>query len=520
MKDNTVILFDNEVSRHHAVINRDPSGHYLVEDLQSTNGTFLNGTRLRAPSRLNAGDELKIGNTILHFGEVPIYIEKQSSALPLNPEVTLMSPTKESPAGSFETLTVMLWSGQRHSENFRPRAREGWALKHLTDDKSGDYFILKSLNQPIYLRLNERDVFLWKLMDGTHSLRDILVAYLQTYHSLGADRLIDLLDELTEKGFLQNILPQHPPKPRGGFARNWETARKVLSAFFQKQFPIQGVDEIITRLYTRFAWRLYTMAGQITLAAIGLAGLAAFILILQRGNQSLFEIQGSVVLGVIALGLANAVSIFLHEMGHAMTLKAYNREVRRVGVMIYYGMPTFFVDTSDVWMEPKGPRLQTSLAGPYVSFLVGSLTSLVMLANPVPLINSVLFKLAAWSYIDAFFNLNPLLELDGYFILMDWLEIPLLRKRSLEFVQQQLGRKLWRREAFTREERLFALFGVLSALWSGIAVGIFLFFEGPSILAIFRGDLASAVPIITVVLLVAVLGLVALLTKREKRGQK
>jgi Zn-dependent protease len=520
MMDNDVVLFDEEVSRHHAVITRDPSGSYLVEDLQSTNGTFLNGTCLKKPSPVKAGDELKIWKTTLHFGETSTPPEKQSGALPLNPAPTLVRPGGESSTGSFGALTATLWSAQAHSENFCPRGREGWALKQLADEKSGDYFILKSLHRPVYIRLNERDVFLWKLMDGRHTLRDLLVAYMQNYHSLGADRLLDLLDELTEKGFLQNAILPRPREPRGGFARNLEFARKILGGFFQKQYPLKGVDEIITRAYTRFAWRFFTLPGQIALAAIALAGTAAFAVILQRGNQSLFQVQGSIVLGLIVLGLANAVSIFLHEMGHAMTLKAYHREVRRVGVMIYYGMPTFFVDTSDIWMEPKGPRIQTSLAGPYVSFLVGSLTSLVMAVSPAPLINSILFKLAAWSYIDAFFNLNPLLELDGYFILIDWMEMPLLRKRSLEFLRGQMGKKIWRREAFSREERLFALFGILSALWSGIAIGIFLFFEAPPLLAVFHGDLSGLASIIPVVLLVAVLGLIALLAKREKRRKE
>ena len=186
--------------------------------------------------------------------------------------------------------------------------------------------------------------------------------------------------------------------------------------------------------------------------------------------------------------------------------------------MIYFGMPTFFVDTSDIWMEPKGPRLQTSLAGPYVSFLVGSTASLVLLASGNPLFNSILFKLATWSYIIAFFNLNPLLELDGYFILMDLLEMPLLRKRSLQFVRQQLANKLWRREAFSKDEKLFALFGSLSALWSAVAIGLFFFYEAPSILSIFQGNLESMVSLMTIVLLVGIPGLIILLTKRGKKA--
>ena len=516
MGDNAILLPDEQVSRHHAVVDRDPTGRYLVKDLQSANGTFLNGNRLSAPSFVEAGDELRIGNTTLRFEKASIRGKVPGDGLLLSPEMTLMNVSKQPPKGSFETMIITLWSGHAHTENFRPQACEGWALKHLKDGEGGDYFVLKSLNLSVYIRLNERDVFLWKLMDGRHTLRDILIAYLQTYQALGADRLIDLLNELVEKGFLLNAMPKQTSAPRGSLARSLAVVRKVLGAFVQTRFPVQGVDGMITRFYTHFAWRFYTLAGQIALTAIALAGLAAFILILMGGDQSLFKVQGSVALGLVALALAYSVSIFLHEMGHALTVKAYNRQVRQVGFMIYFGMPAFYVDTSDIWMEPKRPRIQTSLAGPCVSFLVGSVASLAMLAIPSPLITTLLFKLAAWSYIDAFFNLNPLLELDGYFILMDWLEMPLLRKRSLEFVQRQLGRKLWRREGFSRDEKLFALFGSLSALWSVVAIGIFFFYEGPVFWAVFHGDLTGAVSLITVALLAAVLGMIAWFSKRAK----
>jgi putative peptide zinc metalloprotease protein len=517
MDNNNIVLIDEQVSRHHAAIDRDSAGRYLVKDLQSTNGTYLNGVRLRVPSIVEAGDELRIGNTLIRFDKAPQSSEELSGDLHLSPEATLVSLNKQRSVGAFETMFISLWTGQTQTENFRPQARDGWALKHLVNNDEGDYFVLKSLHDPVYIRLAERDVFLWKLMDGQHTLRDILIAYLQTYQALGADRLIDLLDELVEKGFLQNAIPKHKPAPNGSLARGLAIVRKVLGAFIQTQFPVHGVDGMITRLYTHFAWLLYTLTGQIALGAIAIAGLAAFIIILMRGDQSLFEVQGSIALGLVALALANTVSVFLHEMGHALTVKSFNRQVRRVGFMIYFGMPAFYVDTSDIWMEPKGPRIQTSLAGPYVSFLVGSVTSLVMLSIPSPLINALLFQLAAWSYINTFFNLNPLLELDGYFILMDWLEMPLLRKRSLEFVQQQLGRKLRQREAFSRDEKLFALFGILSAIWSVIAIGIFFFFEGPALLAIFQGELSGAVSLVTVILLVAVLGLIAWLAKRDNK---
>src|SRR4051812_7191446 len=58
-----VNLMDPEVSRRHATI-RDQGGSLGIEDLGSTNGTFVNGTRITAVTVLNDGDEVRLGNTV------------------------------------------------------------------------------------------------------------------------------------------------------------------------------------------------------------------------------------------------------------------------------------------------------------------------------------------------------------------------------------------------------------------------------------------------------------------------
>jgi pSer/pThr/pTyr-binding forkhead associated (FHA) protein len=58
-----VVLGDSEVSREHARLTRTPGG-YVLEDLGSTNGTFVNGQRLMAPRVLNPGDLVGLGETV------------------------------------------------------------------------------------------------------------------------------------------------------------------------------------------------------------------------------------------------------------------------------------------------------------------------------------------------------------------------------------------------------------------------------------------------------------------------
>src|SRR5215213_7838046 len=58
-----VNLMDPEVSRRHATI-RDQGGSLAIEDLGSTNGTFVNGSRITAVTVLKDGDEVRLGNTV------------------------------------------------------------------------------------------------------------------------------------------------------------------------------------------------------------------------------------------------------------------------------------------------------------------------------------------------------------------------------------------------------------------------------------------------------------------------
>ncbi|MEA2479486.1 MAG: hypothetical protein QOJ07_1408, partial [Thermoleophilaceae bacterium] len=54
---------DPELSRRHARLYRDPTGALVIEDLGSTNGTWVNGQRAAAAVRLAPGDTLRIGRT-------------------------------------------------------------------------------------------------------------------------------------------------------------------------------------------------------------------------------------------------------------------------------------------------------------------------------------------------------------------------------------------------------------------------------------------------------------------------
>ncbi len=61
---NDIVLEDPQVSRQHARLTLQGAS-YVIEDLGSTNGSFVNGRRVMAPTPLNPGDKLGLGDTVV-----------------------------------------------------------------------------------------------------------------------------------------------------------------------------------------------------------------------------------------------------------------------------------------------------------------------------------------------------------------------------------------------------------------------------------------------------------------------
>lgn len=62
-------LTDTTISRRHAELTPD-RGRWLIRDLESNNGTYINGKRIAVPTQLNPGDQIRTGSTLWVFGRV------------------------------------------------------------------------------------------------------------------------------------------------------------------------------------------------------------------------------------------------------------------------------------------------------------------------------------------------------------------------------------------------------------------------------------------------------------------
>ncbi|MBI9043619.1 MAG: PqqD family peptide modification chaperone [Anaerolineaceae bacterium] len=404
------------------------------------------------------------------------------------------------------TETVWSQSSKPDFSKLKPMRRLGWALKKLQTAEDVEYYILKNTRQGTYLKLNESQVFLWNHMDGEHTIQDIAIAYFIQYKSMAIKRLFIFLGQLESKGFLADNrvnIYNAADKSMGKFNLA-SLGRKIWQRITHTTITINGIDRFVTSVYKAGGALLFSRLAQILILVTTISGLIIFGIHVQRGEYSVIKGAAQApALGLLGLFLAQMLAIFLHELSHALTCKHYGREVRKAGIMIYLGMPAFFVDTTDIWMEPRKPRILVSWAGPYSGFFLAALASLMTLIAGQSIVSGLFFQFAFACILISLTNLNPLLRLDGYYILMDWLEIPMLRVKAINFVRNDLCHKIKKRDGFSRVERIFSIMGILSLIWTGLMMISLAKLFGGALSTVFQNFMGPQIGLILYYLLTA-----------------
>ncbi len=94
-EDAGLTIEDEEISRRHAVI-RPGDGGIEIEDLGSTNGTYVNGVRIAGATRLAGGDTVKLGKSVLQVESVRA-AATVTAAVPAAPAPPAPAPAAPAP---------------------------------------------------------------------------------------------------------------------------------------------------------------------------------------------------------------------------------------------------------------------------------------------------------------------------------------------------------------------------------------------------------------------------------------
>lgn len=372
-----------------------------------------------------------------------------------------------------------LWAGLRDRIDLsrtRPRVIDKVEIKEQ-EFCSVKCYVIRNTLKDTYIRLDEKGFYLWKLMDGKHSLTDIIMGCMLKFGSPPINQLFDLLATLESNSFLV----KNESDLYGLIYERTEAksvahrSARLFQRLSQGEISIDA-DGYFDWLYRNGGWIIFSAPSLAILAALSAVGSVMFLQQFLHAGDVLASYSGGAFLGVIGLFLLNYALAIFHEHGHGLAVKAFGRKVIKGGFLLYFGTPCFFVDTTDMWLGTKNQRIAVSWAGPFVTMIIASICSIAMALVPSSGFVPLLFMISVLGMFSMLMNLNPLLEWDGYYILMNYLEMPGLRARSLAFIKGELWQRLRAGRnssiSFSHEEKIFVVFGMMSALWSIIFISM------------------------------------------------
>jgi putative peptide zinc metalloprotease protein len=438
---NAVRLMDPTVSRFHARISPPTNGGGpVLQDAGSSYGTWVDGRRLDGPLVLRDGAQIS-------FGDQEVTVERRRDnaeagrtlVVPPGASVELQASGESSGIGS----TVS-------SAGANPRLRSGYALKRLAATEGTRRWVLKDLAGQRFVRLTDRDASLVQLLDGRHPIADLVREAEQALGAAGPARLAQLLSTLASRGMLAGAPPAPSAAEAGTLARLFRPREKTWSR----------AGDFFDTVYLRGGWVLFTRPLIATFATIMVSGVTVFAYLVIARYGTPFVVAQKIGIGGLVFVLGRILTAAVHETAHAMTMASFGRRVSAAGVKIIFIFPFTFVDTSDAWFEPRRRRIAVTAAGPASDLTLGGTFALACLVTPAGTLRDVLFQLSFGAYYGALFNLNPLLERDGYQILVDVVRQPGLRRKALE----QLRRRVAGR-ADDSDSRLLRRYAIYSLTW-------------------------------------------------------
>lgn len=341
----------------------------------------------------------------------------------------------------------------------RPRRRPGIERHERLCADGSAIVTLKDATRGTYFRLSREGAFVWERLDGEHTLRDLTMELYLAYNELVPDVVMDIVRRLALDDFVEL---ERIDAGIGATPGRRRTFVRRLRAVMEWSFTLKNCDGFFTALYQGAGRHVYSRTGSILIGLLAAGGFAAFLAMAQRSAGTLLHAATVARVGIALFPLA-LVAIVLHELGHGVAAKAAGARINRVGLGWYWLRPILFVDTSDAWLANRAQRMLVDAGGILINLVLAGIAGFIALLSANATVAAVAWVFALWSYVAVLRNLNPLLEYDGYYLLMDALERPNLRGTSLGWIATGLPAALRAGTGLRshRFELLYALGAVL-----------------------------------------------------------
>lgn len=325
--------------------------------------------------------------------------------------------------GHQETENLVMFLNRNRS---RPKKKDTIIISAYEHSDGEKAYIFKDPEKKKYLKVPEEAYDIYQLLDGNRTLHDLTVLFYEQKGAFIPEHISAILFGFYEAGMIT------------GFSRlKKETKSTYMTKLFEKvsqvmelRYTIQNADIFVSKLYNKLAKFIFFKTSLFIISGIILVGLL-FYLENAKHIIAFFEGGKGRYLWLLATLPLSYFTVSLHELAHAYTCKHFKREVHGFGVGWYWLGPIAFCDTTDMWLADRRARVVVNLAGCVNDLTIAGIAAMASFFVSNPTIAIILWLYATLTYFSFSFNLNPILEYDGYYALMDFLDMPHLREDAV-----------------------------------------------------------------------------------------
>lgn len=343
-----------------------------------------------------------------------------------------------------------------------PKFRPDLQFSLVKDSNEKVYTLYDPYNDR-YFQFKEYEYAISSLLDGVNTGKEISEKFEQQFDAvLPLETLQAFVMKLHSMGLL--VGAPIPPKV------------DKYSGILFKKFKLFNPDPIFDKLIKYVGFLFTPLAVKIFAVIILFAG----YLLLKRWSEffsyGMPSFGHSDWTGVAVGAVLIIIIISTHEFAHGLSLKYFGGKVPEIGFMFLILLPACYCDVTDAWKLTKNKKLFVTFAGGFYEVLVGAIAMIIWsYAEPHLWLSDIAYLVVMGSVFTIGFNFNPLIRLDGYYILSDFLEIPNLRSESVQYLMTMFASKksgAQRRKYTLREKIIFVLYGILSTLFIVFMVAV------------------------------------------------
>jgi hypothetical protein len=304
------------------------------------------------------------------------------------------------------------------------------------------------------------------------------------------DHLLEMRERERQRGERDGRAGQAFLKLQAAVIKEASRDRSVMSRVRRMRLPLFDPTVILDRLVPiarRLAHPVTTILAVLMLLVAGLIHV--------NGHDALrADLDRLVSAPPLLLVLGTMLfTLFVHELSHGLACRYFGGEVREVGVMLMFlSIPAAYCDVSDAYrFTERRARIWVGAAGCVANVVLWILATLLWstLDNELWVTRACLVIMATTG-VGLLFNLNPLLPLDGYFVLCDVLGMENLRPRAQAYLFQWLSARFSGGtvpQVTARERRIFLGYGVGSLFYTVLILGGLLHVAFTRLVGTFRG---------------------------------